>query len=71
MDAKYDFKAKGYEASGDWSRLNDLLPDNLTKGERELLKRDDCKANVLAALRAHGIEPGPWDAASARTRNAA
>lgn len=67
--AIYDFGAKGYEAPGDWTRLNDLLPADLDKEELALLERDDSKTYVLAVLKAHGIEPGPWDAEAARRRN--
>ena len=70
MNADYDFEAKGYKAPGDWSRLNDLLPADLSKVERNRLAVDDSKTYVLAVLKAHGVEPGPWDAEAARGRNA-
>lgn len=74
MNARFDFKAKGYLSAGDWSRLWDLLPkadvtDNQRLCREAYRSGGEPKSLLLRLLRSHGVVPELYDAEKARTRN--
>ena len=66
-----DFDKAGYEAPGDWARIRDLIPDK-TEADRKALAKwragGSTKADALALLAEHGIDPWPYDPAAACNR---
>lgn len=78
MNADFDFKAKGYESAGDWSRLWDLVPPvsaDTTQQQRDAHaayeKGGQTKPLLLALLATYGVKPEPYDAKVVATRNVA